>query len=361
MGLAARNVNRGEGTAVSTRSGDSPAPAMLVLKNWDSGMKALLCHQFGPPEALTLADVPSPPLRAGQVRIAVRACGVNFPDVLMIQGLYQLKPPFPFSPGLEIAGDIIELAGDVTGVEVGDRVIATMMYGGFAEEVVVPAAAILPMQADMSYEHGAGFPLVYGTSHVALTHRAQLKAGETLLVLGAAGGVGLTAVELGKRLGARVIAAASTPKKLELARSYGADELINYNSEDLRVRLKELTGGKGVDVIYDPVGGDIFDQAVRRLAWEGRYLVIGFASGRIPSLPANIALLKNASIVGTFWGAYLQHAPGVIRASFTQLTELYAAGALKPHIHQVFTLDDAASALRQLIDRRAMGKVLLKT
>ncbi len=323
-------------------------------------MKAILCHQFGPPEDLTFADVPSRPLGARQVRIAVRACGVNFPDVLMIQGAYQLKPPFPFSPGLEVAGDIVEAADDVPGLRIGQRVMATMMYGGFAEEVVVPAAAVLPMPDAMSYEHGAGFPLVYGTSHVALAHRAQLKAVETLLVLGAAGGVGLTAVELGKLIGARVIAAASSDEKLDLARSYGADELINYSRDNLRDRLKEVTDGKGVDVIYDPVGGDIFDQAVRRIAWEGRYLVIGFASGRIPSLPANIALLKNAAIVGTFWGAYQLNAPGVIRDSFAQLTSWYADGALKPHIHQIFPLEEASSALRQLMERRAMGKVLLK-
>lgn len=308
-----------------------------------------------------LADIPSPPLGAGCVRIAVRACGVNFPDVLMIQGLYQLKPPFPFSPGLEIAGDIIEVANDVPDLRMSQRVMATMMYGGFAEEVVVPAASVVPMSPEMSYEHGAGFPLAYGTAHIALTHRAQLKAGETLLVLGAAGGVGLAAVELGKHLGARVIAAASTSEKLELARAYGADELINYSSENLRERLNEITKGRGVDVIYDPVGGDIFDQAVRRIAWEGRYLVIGFASGRIPALPANIALLKNASIVGTFWGAYLQKDPGLIRRSFAQLSEWHAAGVLKPHIHDVFPLNEAPSALRLLMDRRAMGKILLKT
>ena len=324
-------------------------------------MKAILCQQFGPPEELTVSEVPSPPIGGDQVRIAVRACGVNFPDVLMIQGAYQLKPPFPFSPGLEVAGDIVETADDVQGLQVGQRVMATMMFGGFAEEAVVPAAAVLPMPDAMSYEQGAGFPLVYGTSHVALAHRAQLKAGETLLVLGAAGGVGLTAVELGKHLGARVIAAASTDEKLELARSYGADELINYSRDNLRDRLNEITDGKGVDVIYDPVGGDIFDQAVRRIAWEGRYLVIGFASGRIPSLPANIALLKNASIVGTFWGAYQLNDPGVIRDSFSQLTAWYADGALKPHIHQVYPLHEAATALRQLMERRAMGKILLKT
>jgi NADPH2:quinone reductase len=217
------------------------------------------------------------------------------------------------------------------------------------------------MPAAMSYEHGAGFPLVYGTSHVALAHRAQLKAGETLLVLGAAGGVGLTAVELGKHFGARVIAAASTDAKLELAQSYGAEELINYTAENLRERLNAITDGKGVDVIYDPVGGDIFDQALRRIAWEGRYLIIGFASGRIPSLPANIALLKNASIIGTFWGAYLLHDPGLIGDSFAQLIAWYTEGTLKPHIHQTFPLAEAASALRQLMERRAMGKILLKT
>lgn len=324
-------------------------------------MKALLCHQFGPPEDLTLGDVPSPPIGASQVRIAVRACGVNFPDVLMIQGAYQMKPPFPFSPGLEVSGDITETADDVPGLQIGQRVMATMMYGGFTDEVVVPAAAVLPMPDAMSYEHGAGFPLVYGTSHVALAHRAKLKAGETLLVLGTAGGVGLTAVELGKHIGARVIAAASTAEKLELARSYGADELINYSRDNLRDRLNEITDGKGVDVIYDPVGGAIFDQAVRRIAWEGRYLVIGFASGRIPSLPANIALLKNASIVGTFWGAYQVNDPGLIRDSFAQLTKWYAEGVLKPHIHQVYPLEGAATALRQLMERRAMGKILLKT
>lgn len=324
-------------------------------------MKAVLCRQFGPPEALTLAEVPKPSIGGGQVRIAARACGVNFPDVLMIRGLYQLKPPFPFSPGMEIAGDIVEVAGDARNLQVGQRVMATMTRGGFAEEVIAPAANVFPMPAAMSYEHGAGFPLAYGTSHVALTHRARLKAGETLLVLGAAGGVGLAAVEIGKGLGARVIAAASTAAKLELARSHGADELIDYTAENLRQRLIELTSGRGVDVIYDPVGGEFFDQAARRLAWEGRYLVIGFASGRIPSLPANIALLKNASIVGTFWGAYLRKDPSLIRDSFAQLTAWHTAGRLKPHIHQVYALDEAPAALRQLMDRRAMGKVLLKT
>lgn len=322
-------------------------------------MKAVLCRAFGSPADLKLEEIASPPVSAGAVKIRVRACGVNFPDVLLIQGRYQLQPSFPFSPGLEVAGDVIEVGEGVTAPGLGDRVIATMMYGGFAQEVVAPAELTLPMPADMSYEDGAGFALAYGTAHVGLAHRAQLQAGETLLILGAAGGVGLAAVELGKLLGARVIAAASSPRKLELTRAYGADDTLNYSRENLRDRIKALTGGRGVDVIFDPVGGDLFDQAARRIAWEGRYLVVGFASGRIPSLPANIALLKNASLVGLFWGAYLQHNPAVIRDSFALLLAWYAAGRLKPHIHRTFPLAEAPAALRELTERRALGKVLL--
>ena len=322
-------------------------------------MKAVLCHSFGSPDDLSVEEIASPPVPAGGVKIRVRACGVNFPDILMVQGLYQLKPPFPFSPGLEVAGDVIAVGEGVTQPRIGDRVSATMMYGGFAEEAVVPAAMALPLPAEMSYQHGAGFPLVYGTAHVGLAHRAQLQVGETLLVLGAAGGVGLAAVELGKLMGARVIAAASTKEKLALTRAYGADDTIEYTSENLRDRVKDLTSGAGADVIFDPVGGDLSDQALRLIAWEGRYLVIGFASGRIPALPANIALLKNASLVGLFWGAYMQHNPAVIRDSFRQLFAWYAAGQLKPHIHKTYPLDEAPAALRELIERRAMGKVLL--
>lgn len=322
-------------------------------------MKAVLCKEFGTPDTLVVEEIDSPTVTGGEVKIKVRACGVNFPDTLMIQGLYQMKPPFPFSPGLEVSGDVIEVGAGVDHVSIGDRVIATMMYGGFAEEVVVPAVMALPMPANMSYEQGAGFPLVYGTSHVALAHRGKLQAGETLLVLGAAGGVGLTAVELGKLMGAKVIAAASTPEKLALTQAYGADEIIQYTTENLRDRVKELTKGKGADVIYDPVGGEMFDMAVRRLAWEGRYLVIGFASGHIPKLPVNIPLLKNASIVGVFWGAYLMNAPSVIKDSFQQLLTWYSEGKLNPHIHKTFPIDDAPSAILELMERRAMGKVLV--
>ena len=322
-------------------------------------MKAVLCKSFGAPDQLTVEDVESPPVKAGEVKITVRACGVNFPDALMVQGLYQLKPPFPFSPGLEVAGDISEVGVGVNGDRVGQRIMATMMVGGFAEEVVVPQASTLPMPDNMPYEIGAGFPLVYGTAHVALARRGRLKTGETLLVLGAAGGVGLAAVELGNLMGARVIAAASSAEKLDLARSRGASDTINYSSEDLRERMKLLTHDQGADVIFDPVGGDIFDQAVRRIAWEGRYLVIGFASGRIPTLPANIALLKNASLVGLFWGAYLLQDPAVIQRSFQQLLTWYSEGRLRPHVHRTYDLKDAPKALEDLINRRAMGKLVL--
>ncbi len=322
-------------------------------------MKAVLCKSFGAPDQLTVEDVESPPVKAGEVKITVRACGVNFPDALMVQGLYQLKPPFPFSPGLEVAGDISEVGVGVNGDRVGQRIMATMMVGGFAEEVVVPEESTLPMPDNMPYEIGAGFPLVYGTAHVALTRRGRLKTGETLLVLGAAGGVGLAAVELGNLMGARVIAAASSAEKLDLARSRGASDTINYSSEDLRERMKLLTHDQGADVIFDPVGGDIFDQAVRRIAWEGRYLVIGFASGRIPTLPANIALLKNASLVGLFWGAYLLQDPAVIQRSFQQLLTWYSEGRLRPNVHRTYDLKDAPKALEDLINRRAMGKLVL--
>lgn len=322
-------------------------------------MKAVLCHAFGAPETLRLDDVESPTLHPGEVRIAVQACGVNYPDLLMVQGLYQARPPFPFAPGLEIAGDVLEVAPDVQEITPGQRVIAIVNHGGFAEEVCAPAAMVLPMPDTMSYEDGAVFPVVYGTSHLALTHRAHLQPGETLLVLGAAGGVGLTAVELGKLLGAQVIAAASSPQKLALAQQYGADHLINYSEEDLRDRMKVLTGAVFADVIYDPVGGDLFDAAVRCLAWEGRYLVIGFASGRIPELPVNRVLLKNSSLVGVYWGAYAQHGPQVLRASMEQLLTWYAAGRIKPHIGGRYRLSEAPAALRALQERTALGKLVL--
>lgn len=322
-------------------------------------MKAILCKEYSQPDGLIYEDVDSPQVRAGEVKIAVKAAGINFPDLLMIQGLYQMKPPFPFSPGLEVAGDVIEVGEGVTNHKVGDRVIGIVNYGGFAGEVCAPAMMTLPMPDNMSYEHGAGFPLTYGTSHIALAHRAKLQEGETLLVLGAAGGVGLTAVELGKLMGANIIAAASTEEKLALTREYGASHTINYVDQNLRDEVKSITGGKYADVIYDPVGGDAFDTAIRCVAWEGRYLVIGFASGRIPELAVNRVLLKNSSLVGVFWGAYALNQPEVMQKSFKTLLTWYAEGKLKPHIDRTFPLENAGEALLMMANRQVKGKVIL--
>lgn len=322
-------------------------------------MKAVLCTEFGPPDNLKVKEVPAPQIRAGEVRVGVRAAGVNFPDVLMVQGLYQMKPPFPFSPGLEVAGDVLEVGPGVENLKVGDRVIGIVNYGGFAEQVIVPAMMTIPMPDNMPYEHGAVFPIVYGTSDVALNHRARIQSGETLLVLGAAGGVGLTAVEIGKLMGATVIAAASTPAKLELTREYGADHTINYTTENLRERVQEITNGVYADVIYDPVGGAIFDEAIRAIGWEGRYLVIGFASGTIPQVAVNRVLLKNSSIVGTFWGAYAINRPRIMADSLLKLMKWYGEGKLKPHVDARFSLYDASAALNALKNREVKGKVVL--
>ncbi|MDQ7026127.1 MAG: NADPH:quinone oxidoreductase family protein [Anaerolineae bacterium] len=322
-------------------------------------MKAILCKAFGEPDTLVLEDIDSPKVRGGEVKIRVRACGVNFPDLLMIQGKYQVKPDFPFSPGAEVAGDVLEVGTGVDNIKVGDRVIGIVNQGGFAEEVIAPAMMTLPMPDSMSYEHGAVFSLVYGTSHLGLSRRANLQAGETLLVLGAAGGVGLTAVEIGKLMGATVIAAASTDEKLALTREYGADHTINYTEENLRDTVKDITDGQFADVIYDPVGGDIFDAAVRCMAWESRYLVIGFASGRIPELAANRVLIKNSSLVGLYWGAYAFKNPAVMQNSFQKLFQWYSEGKVKPHIDRSYPLADAAQALIALGSRQAKGKLVI--
>ncbi len=322
-------------------------------------MKALLCTQWGQPEELVLNEVESPSPIGGEVRIRVRACGVNFGDTLMIQGLYQVKPPFPFSPGFEVSGEVLEVGEGVTHVQPGQRVMSICNWGGLAEVVNVPAMMVMPIPDNMDYTQAAAFPVAYGTSHVALAHRADLQSGETLLVLGAAGGVGLTAVEIGKRMGATVIACASTPEKLELTRQYGADHTINYTTENLRERIKEITGGKGVNVAYDPVGGALFEQCVRSMAWEGRALVIGFTSGTIPQLPVNLALVKNCSIVGVYWGAYMLNRPQVIQDSLRTLLGWYAEGKLKLHISQTFPLERGAEALRALMNRQSTGKVVV--
>lgn len=322
-------------------------------------MKALLCKEFGPPESLVLEEVPSPTAGAGEVVVSIKAASVNFPDVLIIQNKYQFKPPLPFSPGSELAGLVKEVGPGVTNVKPGDKVIAFTAYGAFAEEVKTEAVRLLPMPEGMSYAEAASFVLTYGTTDHALRDRAQMKSGETLLVLGAAGGVGVAAIEIGKALGARVIACASSADKLAVCRQHGADETINYASEDLRERIKALTAGKGVDVIYDAVGGPYTEPAFRSIAWRGRHLVIGFAAGDIPKLPLNLALLKGACVVGVFWGDFTRREPQAFAESARQLARWYREGKLKPHVSATFPLANAAEAMNLLASRKAKGKVVI--
>src|SRR4051794_19780473 len=294
---------------------------------WHSMLvKAVLCKQFGPPESLVMEELPSPTAGSGEVVVAVKAASVNFPDVLIIQNKYQFKPPLPFSPGSELPGGVKEVGAGVTNVKAGDKVIAFTTYGGFAEEVKTEAGRLLPLPEGMDFASGAALLLTYGTSDHALRDRGAVKAGETLLVLGAAGGVGLAAIEIGKALGARVIACASSEEKLAVCRDHGADAAINYAAEDLRERIKALTEGRGVDVVYDAVGGAYTEPAFRSLAWRGRLLVVGFAAGEIPKLPLNLALLKGASVVGVFWGDFARREPQRFRASVEQLGRWYREG-----------------------------------
>jgi len=322
-------------------------------------LKALLCKQFGPPESLVLEDVPSPQPGAGEVVISVKAASVNFPDVLIIQNKYQFKPPLPFSPGSELAG-VVKLVGDgVHNVRPGDKVIAYTTFGAFAEEVKTESGRLLPMPEGMSFEAAASFILTYGTTDHALRDRGQLRAGETLVVLGAAGGVGVAAIEIGKALGARVIACASSDEKLDVCRLHGADETVNYATEELRERLKALCGAKGVDVIYDAVGGAYTEPAFRAIAWRGRHLVIGFAAGDIPKLPLNLPLLKGAAVIGVFWGEFTRREPQAFAASARQLAWWYQEGRLKPHVSATFPLAKAADAMNLLASRQAKGKVVV--
>lgn len=322
-------------------------------------MKAALCKEYGPPRSLVVDDVDAPRLGAGEVRVRVRACGVNFPDILMMAGKYQSKPDMPFSPGGEVAGDVLEIGDGVRGIEPGQRVLGMTGHGGMAEEICLPAAAVVPIPDNLDYVTAAGFILTYGTSYHALKQRARLQEGETLLVLGAAGGVGLAAVDIGRLMGARVIAAASSREKLDLAGRYGATEFIDYTRDSLKARMKEITGGTGADVIYDPVGGDLFDECMRSVAWKGRVLVVGFASGTIPKVPVNLALLKGCEIVGVFWGAFTQREPDAHRENTRELLTHVAEGRLKPHISQTFPLAEAGEALAVLAERKAMGKVIV--
>ena len=322
-------------------------------------MKAVVCKAFGPPETLAFEDVEAPALTPGSVRIAVHAVGVNFPDLLLIEGKYQVRPPFPFSPGMECAGIVTECGPGVDAPAPGTRVLAYLSHGGMAEEVVAPAECVIPIPGAMPFDAAAAFPVVYATGYHALVGRAALAEGETLLVQGASGGVGLSAVEIGKRLGATVIAAASSDEKLGLAQAHGADHLVNYRTEDLRERVKALTGGRGADVIYDPVGGDIFDTSMRCIAWNGRLLVIGFASGRIAEAKTNIILLKEISVVGVAWGAFAQRDSAANRAYFDDLFSWYEEGALKPLVSRHLPLADAPAALDGFRNRSVVGKQVL--
>ncbi|WP_022966977.1 NADPH:quinone oxidoreductase family protein [Denitrificimonas caeni] len=323
-------------------------------------MKAVLCKAFGPADTLVIEDTSSPQIKKNEVLLDVHAAGINFPDTLIIEGKYQFKPPFPFSPGGEAAGVISAVGENVSHLKVGDRVMALTGWGSCAEQIAVPAYNILPMPDAMDFTTAAAFSMTYGTAIHALKQRGALQAGETLLVLGASGGVGLAAIEIGKAMGARVIAAASSAEKLEVARQAGADELINYQDEDVRERLKTLTKGQGVDVVIDPVGGDLFETVFRSIAWNGRMLVIGFASGTIPSLPANLPLLKGAAVIGVFWGSFAQRQPQDNVANFQQLFAWFAEGKLKPLVSQTFALEDTAQAINTLAARKAVGKLVIK-
>jgi NADPH2:quinone reductase len=335
----------------------------MATQNYQPGanMRAVLCKEWGGPEKLVVEEVPLPPIRAGAVRVAVEAAGINFADLLLVSGQYQEKPPLPFTPGSEAGGVITEVGAGVTNFKTGTRVMALTGGGAFAEEVVVDEARVFPISPKMDFASAAGFPVAYGTSHGALEWRARLQPNEWLLVHGAAGGVGLTAIEVGKAMGARVIACAGGAEKLEIARQHGADHLIDYSREDIRERVKGITGGRGVDVIYDPVGGDVFDASLRCIAWGGRIIIIGFASGRIPQVPANIALVKNIDVIGFYWGSYQKHRPELLRQSFSQLFRWFEEGKIKPHVSHRLDLKEVPQAMGLLRDRKSTGKVVLTT
>ncbi len=322
-------------------------------------VKAMVCKAWGGPDSLVLDNLELPALGPKDVRIRVRAAGLNFPDTLMIAGKYQFKPAFPFAPGMECAGEIAEVGEKVTDVKPGDRVMATTGNGAFGEMVNCPAASVYKIPDSMPYEVAAGFPITYGTTYHALVDRGRMQKGEVLLVHGAAGGVGLNAVELGRELGATVIGTVGSDEKAAIVKEYGAAHVINYSTESIKDRVKELTGGNGADVIYDAVGGDAFDQSLRCINWDGRLLVIGFASGRIPEAPANLALIKGCSIVGVFWGAFAAREPQKNRANFAALLALYEQGRLKPHVSSTFALDQVPQAMQALLSRKTTGKVVI--
>jgi NADPH:quinone reductase len=323
-------------------------------------MKAIVCRELGPPEKLVFEEVKDPPMGPGEVRIAVKGAGVNYPDTLIIQGKYQMKAAPPFTPGAEVAGTVLAAGDKVKHVKPGDNVVALVPVGGFAEQVVASGDSVMALPQGMDPVAAAGFALAYGTSMHALKQRANLQAGETLLVLGAAGGVGLSAVQIGKLMGARVIAAASSPEKLALCKAHGADELIDYSKESLKEAVKKLTKGQGADVIYDPVGGELGKDCMSAINWNGRYLVIGFLGG-IPEIATNRLLLKGASAVGVFWGAFVAREPKVNAQNIHQLYAWVASGQLKPYVSKTYPLAQAAQALRDMMERKVTGKVVLTT
>ena len=322
-------------------------------------MKALLCKEYGPAEHLVMENIALPEPGEGQVVIQVKACGVNFPDTLIIQGKYQFKPEMPFVPGSDVAGIVTKVGPGVTRTKVGDHVFGVLGWGGFAEEVVADESRLIPLPPNFDLTLAAAVAMTYATSYYALKDRAKLQSGETLLVLGAAGGVGLAAVELGKLMGAKVISAASSDEKLAVCRRYGADEVINYSNEDLKARLKTLTNGRGVDVVYDPVGGPYSEMALRNTAWEGRFLVIGFTNGEIPRIPLNLTLLKGCSIVGVFFGSFAARDPKGNMRNFQQLLSWLNEGTLKPLISETYPLEGAAKAIQRVADRQAVGKIVV--
>ena len=331
-------------------------------------MKALLCKEFGPPETLSYEEIEDPVLKEGHIIVDIHSASVNFPDVLMIEDKYQFKPPLPFAPGGEASGVISEIGDGVEGFNVGDRVIASSGWGSFAEKILVDPNALTIIPDQMDHNTAAAFLMTYGTSHHALKDRADIKEGESLLVLGAAGGVGLAAVELGKAMGAKVIAAASSEEKLQTCKEHAADEVLLYPSgkmdrdqqKKLSDDIKELTNGQGADVVYDPVGGDYAEPALRATAWEGRYLVVGFAAGDIPKIPLNLALLKGCQIVGVFWGAFKGREVEAHNANVDELLKLYGDGHLKPHISSIYSLEEGSKAISDLAERKARGKVIVQ-
>lgn len=323
-------------------------------------MKAVVCETFGPPSDLVIRELPIPEPGPGELRVKVRSAGVIFPDALIVQGKYQVKPVLPFIPGSEFAGVVDALGAGVDGFSVGDAVMAIGYHGGFAEFAIAEARRVWKMPEGMSFGEGAGFVTNYATSYHALKQRAALRPGETILVLGAAGGVGLTAVELAKAMGATVIAAASSDEKLELCGRYGADAFINYSEEDLRAGITRTTGGRGPDVIYDPVGGELAEPAFRSIGWSGRYLVVGFAGGGIPKLPLNLPLIKGASVVGVICGLFAEKEPAAYQQNIAELVTMFGEGRLKPHISREYELEDAPVAIEQLLGRAALGKILVQ-